>query len=385
MARETGKAVRVSDSRGWGLAASAASNITGVEVFVTDEVIAGRPVPLTLSGTAGDNGAGEPILRFVHISDTHISASRPLEPRHRPNSRHHPNDHAERLLQALNDLPFHPDFVLHTGDLANGPEPEHHEVAIAMCQQIRWPCFYIAGNHDDGDLIRKHRITTGCEDWRYRNLPDGGRALQTATNLQTLLWERVGAEPVFRERRGGYSDWTDDNSWFVEAPRRLASNQGGEHVRDRDVDVWQVGEVDIIAVDSERDPDSDTYTEDQLQAVSTALSQSGAMTIVAVHHPINVTGSPWHDVNMRLQNGNELHEVLRGYADRIVGVFSGHSHEHAQWVRDGILYSGVQSPWYEHVSWPHADRWYKERDAAPCYQVVTVWSHQTHVRQYRVR
>lgn len=349
---------------------------------IDDEVLAGRPVPITLSGTHGDTGVGDPALRFIHITDTHISAERPLPPRHRPNSIHHPNDQAERLVATLNELPWQPDFVLHTGDVANGPEAEHHEVARCLLEQIRWPVFYIAGNHDSGEEVRKHRITTGCEDWRYRDLPGGKRALETASDRQALLWRRQGADPVWRERRNGYIDWTDDNSWAVGAPRMLSGTEGSENPRDRDVDVWDVGDCVLIAVDSERDPDSDTYSFEQIETMRKALERTEGPAIIAIHHPVNVLGSPWHDYNMRLQNGNTLHDALKPYAERIRGVFSGHSHESGSWVRDGVPYFGLQSSWYEHVSWPNATRWSKNRDARPCYAVCSVWPTQTHYRQY---
>ncbi len=63
----------------------------------------------------------EILLTFVHISDTHISQ--------------HPSYNTDfgevttlvgvkALVEQLNNLPFEPDFVLHTGDVAYNPDPE---------------------------------------------------------------------------------------------------------------------------------------------------------------------------------------------------------------------------------------------------------------------
>ena len=63
----------------------------------------------------------EVMLRFIHISDTHIHPD--------PN---YTKDYADitsyagakALVEQVNNVPFEPDFVLHTGDVAYDPDPE---------------------------------------------------------------------------------------------------------------------------------------------------------------------------------------------------------------------------------------------------------------------
>lgn len=92
------------------------------------------------------------LLRFVHISDTHINH----ESSHAEHEwRINPATAAETLVEQINALPFAPGFVLHTGDVAYDPYPEAYEAARDILGRIRYPVHYLAGNHDSAEMLQR--------------------------------------------------------------------------------------------------------------------------------------------------------------------------------------------------------------------------------------
>ncbi len=92
------------------------------------------------------------LLRFVHISDTHITHEPDYKNRIIPS---HPGRLAEALVEQINHLPFTPDFVLHTGDVVLDKQPERYEVAREILGRIQVPVYYLAGNHDDSAMLQR--------------------------------------------------------------------------------------------------------------------------------------------------------------------------------------------------------------------------------------
>ena len=89
-------------------------------------------------------------LRFVHISDTHIGATSDYL-LYEVNT----YQRAQELVLFLNnDLPFEPDFVLHTGDLCYNPDPDATQLAYDVLSQIKYPLYVARGNHDDPASMR---------------------------------------------------------------------------------------------------------------------------------------------------------------------------------------------------------------------------------------
>lgn len=86
-----------------------------------------------------------PLLTFVHISDTHISANPEYGLQHSPYST---QTGAQALVKAVNNLPFPVDLVLHTGDVAYDPDPSAYETARQIFSSLKFPIRYLAGNHD---------------------------------------------------------------------------------------------------------------------------------------------------------------------------------------------------------------------------------------------
>ncbi len=90
-------------------------------------------------------------LRFIHITDTHIGPSPDYLLR---------GCHTYAALDALvthlnHDLPFEPDFVLHTGDVAYDPDPAAYPLAQSLLSGFKYPIYYARGNHDDPDTMRQ--------------------------------------------------------------------------------------------------------------------------------------------------------------------------------------------------------------------------------------
>lgn len=90
----------------------------------------------------------QPLLTFVHISDTHLHPD-PL----------YKGDYAafsarrgvEAMIAHINALPFPIDFVLHTGDVLDNPfRAEDYALPRAVLGKITAPLYYLVGNHDRG-------------------------------------------------------------------------------------------------------------------------------------------------------------------------------------------------------------------------------------------
>lgn len=92
------------------------------------------------------------LLRFVHISDTHISH----DPNYNlPEADYTPVICARALVEQLNALPFSPDFVLHTGDVIYDPDPQAYRLAREVLGAIKHPVYYLVGNHDDAAALQR--------------------------------------------------------------------------------------------------------------------------------------------------------------------------------------------------------------------------------------
>lgn len=223
-------------------------------------------------------------LTFVHISDTHISPDTEYGKQHTPYST---KVGAEALVKAVNALPFHVDFVLHTGDVVYDPVPEAYLTARDILSQLVHPVYYLSGNHDNG------------------------------VELQRLLLGRSEIlEPFYYTfDANGFQIVGLDSNGPAEVPRGNVISQQLE---------W-------------------------LDAICSAHDERPL--VVAVHHNALPVGSPWLDDYMRITNGEALHQILLKAKDRLRGVFFGHVHQNIQMLQDGILYTSASSSWNQFSSW----------------------------------
>lgn len=256
------------------------------------------------------------LLNFIHISDTHI----------------HPDpdytkDYAEittytgakALVEQLNNVPFTPDFVLHTGDVAYDPNPEAYHACREILGQIKFPVYYIAGNHDDSTGLQKHLM--GVE-----NPVTPLHAEMEINGVQIVLVDSNGpAQPP-----AGFM--TDS---------QLA---------------WLNG---LCSAHDDRP------------------------MVIAVHHNVLPVGVPWLDDYMRITNAEAFHEAILPARDRIRGVFHGHVHQNLDTLRDGILYSSTLSSWTQFHAWPTTTVTDSDRAAEPGFSVVSITQNQTYIRRHR--
>jgi len=80
----------------------------------------------------------ETILRFVHITDTHLSPETEYG-RHHHGAAHSAREGAIALVETVNALPFQPDFILHTGDVVYDPDPAAYGVAKSILSRLKAP------------------------------------------------------------------------------------------------------------------------------------------------------------------------------------------------------------------------------------------------------
>lgn len=138
-------------------------------------------------------------LRFVHISDTHIGPT-PDYMLYNVNT----YQEAQALVEFLNEqLPFSPDFVLHTGDVTYDPDPAATKLAYDLLSQINYPLYVVRGNHDDPDSMRDY----------FRGLPAGSGRLNY--DFQVNNYHMIVLDSFGREQPAGYLE--DDDLQFLQA------------------------------------------------------------------------------------------------------------------------------------------------------------------------
>lgn len=226
------------------------------------------------------------MLTFVHISDTHVH---PSEGYRRPYAAIPPIKGTKALIQQINALPFTPDFVLHTGDIAYDPDESVYPFIQTLFSEIRVPIHYLAGNHD-----HRHAMQT---------------VLQGMTPPQEnpySTFEQNGVQIVF-----------------------LDSNAPADPPRGR-IPEEQLDWLDAICSSDDDRP-----------------------LMIAVHHNPIECDVEWMDSFMKIENGETFHAIVRQARDRLRGVFHGHIHQEMDVFRDGVLYSSAMSPWCSFMSHPN--------------------------------
>ncbi|MBC7871067.1 MAG: metallophosphoesterase [Chitinophagaceae bacterium] len=257
-----------------------------------------------------------PGCTFIHISDTHINDD-PSYSRDYADS--HPLAGARALVRELNQLPFTPDFVLHTGDVAFDPHAEAYLTALEVLSEIKYPVYYVAGNHDD------------------------------SPTLQRLMLHRDEPQPAlhYAFEVNGVQIICVDSNGPIDPPAGLMTKSELE---------WLSG---LCSAEDDRP------------------------LLIAVHHNVLPVGIPWLDQYMGIRNGEAFHKAILPARDRLRGVFFGHVHQNLDIVRDGILYSSTLSSWTQFQAFPGMSQTTPDRGAEPGYSIVTVTEDQTFIRRCR--
>lgn len=257
------------------------------------------------------------LLRFIHISDTHIGITADYD-----SYGHFALDNAEAIVDYLNnELPFEPDFILHTGDVIYNPNIEAYPYAQAVLSKLRYPIYYARGNHDDPVGMRQY----------LPNVPDNGTDHIDydfiVNDFHVIVLDTHG----FTRTLGILED--AQLAWFA-----------------------------------------DTLANSPAQSI-----------MISMHHLPLLTGIACYDERMILTNHEQFFDVLRPYRDRVRGVFFGHIHRDTTGLREGILCSSTYSTWFQLYAWPHDDINFRgDGDALPGFKVVTMSHQQTWITSHTI-
>jgi 3',5'-cyclic-AMP phosphodiesterase len=261
------------------------------------------------------------LVRFVHISDTHLNPDMMYTNKY---ASYHPSVGMNSLIEEINKLPFAPDFVLHTGDVAFDPVPEAYEYVKQQMARINYPVYYLVGNHDHPQMLQ--RILMGyTTDQPHLNYEFEVGGVQFA-----VLDSKVPG--------------SDHPSGYVSSE--------------------QLAWLDSICSAGDDRP-----------------------LVIAVHHNALEVGIPWLDEFMRMKNGEEFHQIIVKARHRVRGVFHGHIHQNIDVLRDGILYSSAASPWCQFVVYPSPESNWTNPDttALPGFSIVSLTREQTYIRRHTYR
>lgn len=251
-------------------------------------------------------------LRFLHISDTHINMDTDYI---KDYASYTPLLGAQALIREIQSLPFQPDFILHTGDVAYDPEPNVYPPIKDLFSTIDAPIHYLVGNHDDGQDLQK--VLMGRID----------------DKIQPYLY----GELTYKDTQIVYLD-SNGEDHNPEHPSGFVTQE-------------QLDWLDEICTSDDERP-----------------------LVIAVHHNILPTQVPWLDDWMLTENGDAVHAIIRQARDRLCGVFFGHIHQNIQVLRDGVLYVSAGSSWVQFTSYPDASNTMYIRNAhtLPSFNIVTV-------------
>jgi 3',5'-cyclic-AMP phosphodiesterase len=259
------------------------------------------------------------LLTFVHISDTHI----PTDPAYRTeDATIPPYEGALKLVEQLNNLPFEPDFVLHTGDVAYDPDPEAYANCKDILSGIPYAIYYVTGNHDSSAALQMVMM-----------------GKQTPMTQLHYTFDVNGVQFVVVDSNGP-----------AEQPRGFMTDS-------------QLAWLETICCDTD---------------------DTRPLVIATHHNPIPV-GIPWLDDFMGIQNGEAFHRTIYPARERIRGVFFGHIHQNLDIYRDGIYYCSTLSPWLNLHAWPEQVDTVPDVGAEGGFSVVTISSKQTTVRRHHFR
>jgi len=262
-------------------------------------------------------------LRFIHITDTHIAADPAFESHGRS-----PLPRLEELVRAINALSFPVDFVLHTGDLAEDRSEEAYVLARRVLAGLRPPIHYVAGNHDDAEVLQKVMLGRAPSGPRFDYM------LSAAGIVVAVFDSRGPKDPA--------GTLTDDQLGSL---RALCAPEGPPLV---------------IAIHHPPLPLDSRWLD---EGWATAAGQGATML---------------------LDRGPEFLEAVTPARDRIRGVFFGHVHRAFQVVRRGILFSSAPSGFVQFHTWPDQES-PTAADTEPAgFSLVTVTAGQTTVRHHSI-
>jgi len=226
-------------------------------------------------------------IRFLHISDTHFGPTKDFIFHHK-----NPYKDAQNLVNEINNLSVTPDFIIHTGDLISFQDHDAYERAQEVLQDIKIPMYFTTGNHDDPELLNNF--------------------------------------PLFAKKKN-LTERKDSVSYYFEFGNYL-----------------------LITIDAKNPDDqnpSGVVASDVLEKLNQLLSKTDKSFILFTHFPALSLDAPWIDKHLLISNGLTLHEMLKNFQSRCLGVFFGHIHQPLQTYADGILYISAPSTTFQFGGW----------------------------------
>ena len=260
------------------------------------------------------------MLTFLHISDTHISADPGYHPPWIPDAVRHPNICVEALVDKVRNLPFAFEFILHTGDVCADPLTENYLCARELLGRFDGPMYMLPGNHDSPQLM-------------IDILHDGETRHVLRDDLVPL---------------------------------------NGYHLLSLDC----CGEGDVHAP---------VVAEEKIETLASNLAAAQDQPIIfALHYQLLKVGVPWFDEEMRVQNGERIHDLLAARASQVAGAFHGHIHQQTSTTRDGVTYTCCPSTWSNLVSYPGLKDSEPDLDTPVGFNLVMIDDGTTYVRRFNL-
>lgn len=258
------------------------------------------------------------MLRFIHISDTHIHSNLEFT-----NYGHKPRTNLIQLLSIIQDLPFEYDFVLHTGDvIEDRSEASYVETKKIFDNFKRKPVHFVVGNHDN--RLGFQKILLGIQEPKERHY-----YAFTEKGVQVVILDSKGPLDPMGEFESEQLDW-------------FSQYCGKE------------GPPLLIGMHHPAIPFGSTWLE--------TPNSKGA--------------------TMLLNQPESFLKLVNQAKHRIRGIFLGHVHRAFQIVHDGILFSSAPSAFGQLKTWPDLAKLKPAPEEAPGYCVVTVDQTTTRIQQY---
>lgn len=246
------------------------------------------------------------MIRFIHISDTHIGPSK--EFLLQGVNTYYP---FQTVLKAIQNLPFRPDFIVHTGDIVADPDEKSYALFADTVKDISIPIYYVSGNHDDSQMIMS-------------GLHIGER--------EQLMGNRL----VYRFDFSGHQ--------FL-----VLDGQGPKEI----------------------DPHG-TISEEQFEVIDSQLTNVQSPLTIFIHFPLLPIDCTWVDAKMLLLQGEKLHALFVKHREKICGVFHGHIHRGTQLSEDGIRYQSVGSTCVQFGVMPFQEAPTFENHGRGYFNIVTI-------------
>lgn len=258
------------------------------------------------------------MLRFIHISDTHIHSDPEFS-----NYGHKPRTNLIHLLSLIESLPFEFDFVLHTGDVVEDRKEASYLLAKEIFSKYSKPIYFASGNHDDSVLLQSAflGISEPRERYDYTFSKNG---------VQVCVLDTGGVKTGrMGQLEANQLDWFESICLQNESPLVIAMHHPAVPLGSHWLDM----------------PDARGKT-------------------------------------MLLADSSRFLDIVRKVRHRLKGVFLGHVHRAFQVLHEGVLYSSAPSTFGQLKGWPNATKAQAAPEEAPGYCLVTIDEGRTLIQQY---